>query len=411
MVALVEGIRIALSAIWSQKLRSALTLLCVIIAILSIIAVVSVLDGMDAYVREEVAEAGTNVFTLRRVDELKVFTDFDAFLKSMSNPRITLADARALEQEMTLAEFIDPSIRMTLPVQAMTTGKSVKNVEILGRGASYPGVEDWDLDHGVHLTQDDIERRGEVIVLGEEVADNLFPDLDPVGRKVRILDRHYEVIGVFARRSNVLGQNRNVFAVVPITALLAQLGQQRSIQIHVKTSGLDTFQRAIDEVTMIMRVRHGLRPGRPDDFNVSTAEQLLTFWEGISRGIFATLVGIVSITLVVGGIIIMNVMLVSVTERTREIGIRKALGAKRRLILFQFLVESVTLTSTGGLVGIILGFGVAFCVAAFTRLPWAVEPWSIAAALLIVFAVGIFFGLYPASRAARLQPVEALRHE
>lgn len=411
MIALLEGVRIALAAIWSQKLRSALTLTCVIIAILSIIAVVSVLDGMDQYVRNEVVGAGANVFTLRRVDELKVLTDFQAFLESLKNPKITLADYRALKREMTLAKYLDPARQASLNLQAVRTGRSIKGVSVEGRGPEYPGLEDWPLARGEHLSQADFDQRREVLVIGEEVATTLFPDVDPIGQKVRIDGSHFEVIGVFAHLSNVLGQNRNVFAVTPLTTLFSKYGQFRSINVKVRARSLEEFPSALEEARTIMRVRHGLRPLHGDDFNLTTAEQFLTFWEKISSGIFASLVGVVSITLVVGGIIIMNVMLVSVTERTKEIGIRKALGARRGAILFQFLMESVTLTSTGGVVGIVLGFGAAFLVAAVSPLPYAVKPWSIVAALAIVFAVGVFFGLYPASRAAKLQPVEALRRE
>ena len=411
MIALIEGVRIALSAIWSQKLRSALTLLCVIIAILSIIAVVSVLDGMDQYVRDEVVRAGTNTFELRRVDELKVLTDFDAFLRSFGNPRITLVDYRALKSELTLAEYVDPLKTRGANIEAVGNGRSIRNVDLQGRGADYPGTEDLDVVEGRHLCQDDVDRRQDVIVLGEEVAQTLFPDVDPVGKRVRVEGRHYDVIGVFEHLSNVLGQNRNVFAVIPLTTMFSQYGAWGSVRVRVKARTLEQFPAALEEARVLMRVRHGLKPNQDDDFNLTTAEQFLTFWEKISSGIFASLIGVVSITLVVGGIIIMNVMLVSVTERTREIGVRKALGARRRVILFQFLVESVTLTSTGGVVGIVLGFGAAFLVAAFSPLPYAVKPWSIAIALIIVFAVGIFFGLYPASRASRLQPVEALRRE
>lgn len=411
MVALIEGVRIALAAIWGQKLRSALTLLCVIIAILSIIAVVSVLDGMDLYVREEVAGAGANVFTLRRVDELKVLTDLQAFLDSFNNPRITLADYKALRAELTLAEHVDPQRSLNGDLQAVVNGKSIRGVDIQGRGAEYPGIEDLDLERGSHLTQADVDQRREVIVLGAQVAETLFPGIDPLGQKVRLQGRHYEVVGVFARRANVLGQDRNIFGIVPLSALFAQFGAFRSILVQVKARSLGDFQAAVDEARTLMRVRHGLRPQDPDDFNLTTAEQFLTLWEKISSGIFATLIGVVSITLVVGGIIIMNVMLVSVTERTREVGLRKALGATRGMILFQFLVESVTLTSVGGVVGIVLGFGAAFLIGAFSPLPYSVKPWSIVSALAIVFAVGVFFGLYPASRAARLQPVEALRRE
>ena len=408
-VAASEGVRIALEAIWAQKLRSFLTLLCVVIAILSIIAVVSVLDGMDVYVREEVAKAGTNVFTLQRANELEIFTDFNAFLESLKAPRITLADARALREEMGLAAYVDPGYRTRVKVYA--GDRFVESVEIQGRSEEYPGVEDLDLHLGRHVTEADVRTNRASIVLGSKVAELLFPDLDPLGRKVRLGGRHYEVVGTFAERSNVLGEDRNSFAVIPITALLQQFGARRSLRVYVKAPDLDTFPRAVEEARTIMRIRRGLRPGEKDNFNIATAEQLVTFWEKLSRGIFLSLTGIVSITLVVGGIIIMNVMLVSVTERTREIGIRKALGARRRAILFQFLVEAVTLTTVGGILGIGLGLFAAMLVGAFSPLPYAVDPWSIVIALAIVFAVGIFFGLYPASRAARLEPVVALRHE
>jgi putative ABC transport system permease protein len=408
-VAVLEGIRIALDAIWAQKLRSFLTLLCVVIAILSIIAVVSVLDGMDKYVREQVAKAGTNVFTLQRANELEIFTDFNAFLQSLKSPRIRLADAHALREEMGLASYVDPGYRIHSNVYA--ADRKVENVEIQGRSEEYPGVDDLDLHIGRHLTEADIQTNRAAVVLGSKVAEMLFPDVDPLGRKVHIGGRHYEVVGTFEERSNVLGNDRNSFAIIPISSLLQQFGARRSLRVYVKARDLDTFPRAVEEARTIMRIRRGLHPGDKDNFNISTAEQFVTFWEKLSKGIFLSLIGIVSITLVVGGIIIMNVMLVSVTERTREIGIRKALGAMRRAILFQFLVEAVTLTTVGGIIGIALGFFVAMLVGAFTPLPYAINPWSIVTALVIVFAVGIFFGLYPASRASRLDPVVALRHE
>jgi putative ABC transport system permease protein len=284
-------------------------------------------------------------------------------------------------------------------------------VQLLGRSEEYPGVEDFELHLGRHLTEADLQTNRAVIVLGAKIRDVLFPDADPLGRQVRIGGRHYEVVGTFAERTNVLGEDRNSYAIIPITSLLQQFGARRSLRVNVKATSLDTFQRAMDEATTILRTRRGLRPGAKDNFSISTAEQFLTFWEKLSRGIFMSLIGIVSITLVVGGIIIMNVMLVSVTERTREIGVRKALGARRRAILFQFLVEAVTLTTVGGVVGIALGIFAAMIVGAFSPLPYAENPWSIVVALVIVFAVGVFFGLYPASRASRLDPVVALRHE
>ncbi len=408
-VAILEGARIALEAIWAQKLRSSLTLLCVVIAILSIVAVVSVLDGMDQYVRNEVARAGTNVFTLQRANELDILTDFNAFMQSLKNPRITFADAKALREEMTLAEYVDPAYRITQNVYVGE--RHVDGIQIQGRSEVYPGVDDLDLYSGRHLTEADLATNRAAVVLGHKVREILFPDVDPIGRSVKIGGRHYEVVGVFAERANILGNDRNSFVVIPITTLLSQFGAMRSLRVYVKAKDLDSFQRSVDEATAILRTRRGLRPDQKDNFSIATSEQFLSFWEKLSRGIFLSLTGIVSITLVVGGIIIMNVMLVSVTERTREIGVRKALGAKRRAILFQFLVEAVTLTTVGGVVGIGLGLLAAMMVGAFSPLPYSLNPWSIVVALVIVFAVGIFFGLYPASRAARLDPVVSLRHE
>jgi hypothetical protein len=259
-VAITEGIRIALDAVWAQKLRSFLTLSCVVIAILSIIAVVSVLDGMDRYVRDEVARAGTNVFTLERASELEIFTDFNAFLESLKSPRIRLADARALREEMGLAEYVDPGYRTRQNVFA--GDRSVKDVEIQGRSEEYPGVDDLDLHLGRHLTSTDVQSNRASIVLGAKVAELLFPDVSPIGRQVKIRGRHYEVVGTFQERSNVLGNDRNSFAIIPITTLLQHFGARRSLRVYVKARELDSFPAAIDEARTIMRIRRGLRPGR-----------------------------------------------------------------------------------------------------------------------------------------------------
>ncbi len=408
-VAIGEGIRIALEAIWSQKLRSFLTLLCVVIAILSIIAVVSVLDGMDRYVREQVVKAGTNVFTLQRANELDILTDFNAFMESLKNPRITFADARALREEMTLASFVDPGYRTR---QNLYVGeRHVDFVELQGRSEEYPGVDDLDLHLGRHLTETDILTNRASIVLGSKISEALFPDVEPVGREVRIGGRHYEVVGTFAERPNVLGNDRNSFAIIPITSLLQQFGARRSLRVYVKARDLDSFPRAIEEASTILRTRRGLRPGAKDNFSISTAEQFLTFWEKLSRGIFMSLIGIVSITLVVGGIIIMNVMLVSVTERTREIGVRISVGATEEAIQLQFLGESIMLSLVGGAAGVLFGIVGSYLVGQTLKWPMEMSLESILVAALFSIAVGVFFGYYPARKASLLDPIEALRYE
>jgi len=405
-----ESVVIALQALWSNKLRSALTILCVIISIMSIIAVVSVLDGMDFYVKEKIADQGSNVFTVKRINEWEILTDFDKFLKSLNNPELTLEDVQAIRDEVTSAEFVDASLDRS---ETLNVGRRfVEQVSIRGRSVEYPAIGEFLLVEGRHLTGIDVEQRRTVCVLGWDVANSLFPDVDPIGRIVRLAGRHYTVVGVVEKKPAALAGNPNIYAFIPITTYLKHFGTHwQTIDIPVRTASMASFEIAQEQARVTMRIRHKLRPNQEDDFYITTSEELLSIWAAISTALFGSLLGIVSITLVVGGIIIMNVMLVAVNERTREIGTRKAIGAKRRHIAWQFIVEALTLTLIGGIIGIALGFFVAFLVAAFSPLPYRIAPWSIIVALLITFLVGLFFGVYPASRAAKLDPVEALRHE
>jgi putative ABC transport system permease protein len=410
MQQILESFAIALRALWANKLRSALTILCVVISIMSIIAVVSIVDGMDFYVKDKIASQGSNVFTISRVNEWEILTDFDKFLKSLKNPRLTLDDLEALREEMTLAEFTDASINRN---QRVSNGRRfVDEVDIRGRTEEYAAIGDFPLASGRHLSRIDLQQRREVCVIGWEIANSLFPNTDPLQQTVKIAGRHYTVVGVCEKKPSILGANQNIFAFIPITTHLKHFGSRwRSLSIPVRTASMETFKAAQEEARQILRIRHKLRPSEEDDFYITASEQLLSLWETVSRAIFGSLLGIVSITLVVGGIIIMNVMLVAVTERTREIGIRKALGAKRRHIAMQFVIESITLTTIGGIIGIALGFMAAYLVAAFSPLPYRIALWSIIVALLIALIVGLFFGVYPARKAAKLDPVEALRYE
>ena len=410
MQQLFESVRLALQALWASKMRSALTILCVVISIMSIIAVVSILGGMDVYMKEKVLSQGSNVFTIARVNEWEILTDFDKFLKSLKNPELTLEDMNAIRAELAQVEFVDAALNRD---DRLHVGRRfVENVQIRGRTSQYPGIGEFPLEQGRHFGDIDVQQRRTVCVIGWDVANSLFPHTDPLGQSVRLAGRHYTIIGVVEQKPKVLGHNPNIFAFIPITTYLKHFGTRwRSLQIPVRATSMETFKTAQEEARMIMRIRHKLRPVEDDDFYITTSEQLVSFWENLSRALFGSLIGIVSITLVVGGIIIMNVMLVAVNERTREIGTRKAVGAKRRNIAWQFIIEAVTLTVIGGIIGIALGFFAAFLVAAFSPLPYRIEPWSIVAALFITLAVGVFFGVYPASRAAKLDPIEALRHE
>jgi putative ABC transport system permease protein len=250
-----------------------------------------------------------------------------------------------------------------------------------------------------------------VAVIGWDVYEHFFAGLDAIGKKIKIGNRHFTVIGVVKDLGTVLGSSRNRFVYIPVTTYLKIYGARRSIEIKVRASDIRLMQQAVEEATMAMRIRHRLRPLEENDFSVTTSQQLISLWQKISQSIFNALIFIVSISLVVGGVVLMNVMLVSVTERTREIGIRKALGARRSNIIWQFIVESITLSLIGGVIGIIIGFTIAAIISLVSPLPYLIAPWSIVVGLVVTFCIGLVFGTYPANRAAQLDPVVALHYE
>ncbi len=402
-----ENTVLAFSALWANKMRSFLTILCVVISITSIIAVVSIVEGMDVFVKTKIASQGSNVFTLQRNNPIQVLTDFDAFLKSLKNPKITIEDLQLIRDEITLAEFVDATISKG---DRLTNGsRIVDNARIRGRTEEYPALGEFPLAFGRHLSRIDIQQRRHSCVLGWDVAQTLFPQETALGKTVKIGAKHFTVVGVCEKKGNILGNNQNLFAFIPVTTFLKMYGSRQSLEIKIRTADMQSFTAAQEAVRQTMRsVRH-LKPAQSDNFYINTSEQLISIWEAISAGIFGTLIGVVSITLIVGGIIIMNVMLVAVTERSREIGIRKAVGARSGHIIMQFLMEALILTGIGGALGILIGFTIASIVAALTPLPYSVSLAPVIIALVISFAVGIFFGVYPARKASRLDPVIALR--
>jgi len=408
MVPLGEGVRLALAALWANKLRSALTLLANVVAVTSVIAVVSILEGMDAYVRNQVAEEGSGIYSVRRVDLLKILTDFDAFIESLHNPRLTLEDVEYLRDNLSLAAAVVANAETD--ARAQRRGQALSGVEVNGYGPDYPALREMKLVSGRHLSPLEIFRRSAVAVIGWDLRENLFPGIDPIGKYLQLGGHPLRVIGVFEAKGTVLGQSQDSFVVVPITSYVKMFGT-RGIRAMCRVRDLRQVEDAVAEARFFMRLRHRLRPTEPDDFALVTSEAFLDLWQSLSRAIFAGLVGITAISLLVGGIVIMNIMLVSVTERIREIGIRKALGATRLAILYQVLVEAVTISGVGGVIGILLGFTAASLVAAFSPLPYAIRFSAIVMAVVVTFVVGLFFGLYPANKAARLDPIEALRHE
>lgn len=410
MRVLIEGIRIAWSALRANKLRTFLTLLGNIVGITSVIAVVSLLGGIDHYVRHEVAREGSATFTIRRFSFFDAVTNFDGFLKAIRfNPRLTEDDVADLRTRLNLASHVSGQVSSSARVTVFE--KSISSITISGRDAEYPYVENIPLRAGRHISRIEDHNNAQVAVIGWEVYDRLFRPRDPVDRIIRIGNQHFRVIGVSDKRANILGNNRNRFVIIPVGAFRKLFGGGQSLDIKVRARDLRRMDEAIEEATVAMRVRHQLRPGKHNDFVVSTSEQLVNLWKKISSGIMTALVVLVGISMVVGGIVLMNTMLVSVTERTREIGIRKALGARRGAIVWQFLVESATLSVIGGTVGMQIGFLLAAIVSAFSVLPYVVNPNVVVVAFAVTILFGLVFGTYPAVRAARMNPVDALRAE
>ncbi len=405
-----EGVGIAWASLRGNKLRTFLTLLGNIVGTMSVIAVVSLIYGADHYVSEVVLDEGTDVFTISRINELQFLTDFDAFLESLNNPRLTLADRDYLEQRMTTARAVGAMASTNADLRS--AGRTFSDVKVRGVTEDVSQMEDLPLALGRHLIRQDLRTARQVVILGSEVARELFPRrADPRGREIRIGGRHFTVIGVVEDRGTVGGNNRDQFVLVPLTAWQKVFGSRNSLEIKVAAATLDQLQDAQDEAGFLMRVRHRLRPLANDDFVIKTSDQLLNIWGGISSAIYGALVPLVGISLVVGGIVLMNIMLVSVTERTREVGVRKALGARRKGIMWQFLVESVTLSLVGGVVGIAIGFLLAWVISRLSPLPFAIAGWSVMLGLGTTFLIGAVFGTYPAWKAAGLDPVEALRYE
>ncbi len=409
---LLESIRIALSAIWGHKLRSFLVMLGNVIAVASIIAVVSIVDGMNVYMHEKVFAQGSGLINLQRVDEMQLLTDIDAFLESIYNPRLSLADRDYLRDRLPSAQLV--GAQKSGRANLRRGDEKLRSVSVRGHTSEYPLLKAVPLSAGRHFTQLEVTRNKSVAVIGSRVASDLFPGQDPLGRKLKVRGRPFRVIGVAEEKGRLLGEDQDTFITIPITSfqkLFGRHGRNRSLTIVAKALDMETMPQLMDEITAAMRLRHKLRPGDKDDFEITTSERMMGLWDKIKNMLLTVLMLVVGISAVVAGIVIMNIMLVSVQERTKEIGVRKAIGARRADIMWQFLIEALTLSMAGGLLGILLGYATAATIAQVSPLPYAAKLWSVILGLVLTVIVGVFFGLYPARRAASLDPVDALRYE
>ncbi len=401
-----ESVGIALGALRANKLRSFLTLLGTIIGVMSVIAVVSFVEGMNRYVSDKLIDAGSNTF---EVDKFGLIMSQEAYDEARKRPDVTVAEGDMLRERLRTASQVVIAQATSLNVRYRS--KLVANVRVRGRSAGYEIIDDLAIDAGRHLNDFDDQRRQLTCVIGPEVAEELFENLDPVGRRIRVGDHLYEIVGVGKAKGRVLGESQDRYVIVPIRTFVKYEMERGSVSVLVKSRDQASLPATQQEVRNLLRARRHLGPGKPDNFAITTSDAYMDLYRNLTGGIFVVSIGVAAISLLVGGIVIMNIMLVSVTERTREIGVRKALGARRRDILTQFLVESITLSLAGGMTGIVLGVAIALLVGAISPLPAAVNVPALFLGILMSTGVGVFFGSYPAVRAARLDPIEALRYE
>jgi putative ABC transport system permease protein len=384
---LLDAVGIALQSIWANKLRSFMMVLGNIVAVTSIIAVVSLIQGMNGYVADAITrDVGVGTF---RIEKVGVVANGEEEKKAQRRPDVTVDEARAIR----------------------SFGGQIDAVMAESGAGSNINWRDTTLEMTRLPSRLEVERNRPVVLLGWDTADKLFQGHPPIDQMVQIHGTHFRVVGVNEKKGSVFGNSQDEFAVVPLGAFQKMFGSRRSLDLTIKPDDPSQLTNAMDDARLALRIKRHLRPNQPDNFGMYTSDTLMDFWKAFSRGAFAILIGIVSLSLVVGGIVIMNIMLMIVSERTREIGLRKALGARRRDIVWQVLTESTTLSIIGGIVGTLLGFSLAYAVSRFTPLPAAIEPWAVALGIGMTAVVGVFFGLYPALRAARLDPIEALRRE
>ncbi len=404
-----EGIRIALHSLWANKLRSILTLLGVVIGVAAVIAVVTFVNGINGYVATKIFNLGADVFIVSKVSP--VVTSIDQLIEGEKRKDFTLEDYQAVLSGCIRCKYVGASVN-TFNGKVKYADQSSNDTIVRGMTPSMAPILDLDLVAGRMVNEVDLKNASRVAVVGNDILEKLMPGLDPIGREIRVDGEVYTVIGLGKKEGKTLGQSRDNYVIIPITAWMRKYGAHNSIRIVAKSAGLGPqFDAAIDEARAIMRSRRHDLPGAPDSFATETNASFLGIWSNISGSFFIAMIAIAAISLVVGGIVIMNIMLVSVTERTREIGIRKALGARRRDVLRQFLIESSTMAIVGGIFGIAFGVLVAKTVTLLIGMPSVIKLWAILAGLLVSATVGIFFGVYPARRAANLEPIAALRFE
>jgi putative ABC transport system permease protein len=406
-VSLKEPMLIALETLRSHKLRSFLTLLGIILSVSTLIVVVSMVEGTNKYVADKVANFGSNVFLVMR---FPIITSREMFVKlDRINKNITWDDYEYVRDNMTLAKAVGLETRRNGTVKYKT--ETIEDIEIRGVTAN---IGDMDVEEpviGRYITDADNEHRSNITMIGADVSKRFFGGVDPLGKSIYINGESYEVVGVAKEMGSTFGQPQDAFAYIPIQTYRKVFGNNESVNINIQALGADLMPAAEDEARMLMRARHHQKPKDDDNFGIVEPTALMELWQSLTGTLANGSIAVVFVFLIIGGIVIMNIMLASVTERTREIGVRKSLGATRRDVLLQFMVESSVMSVIGGVIGVILAIGIAVALGHLTPLPTSVPIRWVVIAVLISTAIGLIFGVYPAYKASKLNPIEALRFE
>jgi putative ABC transport system permease protein len=405
LASLSETTLIATDTLRAHKMRTFLTLLGVILAVTTLVAVISVLNGLNVYVSDKVANLGANAFVIDRVG---IVTNFQDWNNARKRPPLQMDDIEALREGMKLATNIAGEQNTYADVRY---GNDLsEDVQIMGASPIYTSIRDIDVTSGRLFSDIDEDHRAGVCIIGADIAKKFFANTDPIGKEIRAGQGQYEIVGVAKAQGTVLGQSRDNFVMLPLGTYRKEwLAPQDSVTIFVQAKGPEWMDAAQDEARSILRARRHVEYSKDDNFAIIAPTSITGLWNRITGNAFGIAIWVTSVFLVVGGIVIMNIMLASVTERTREIGLRKSLGARRGDIILQFLVESSLLAATGGLVGVVLAVSIGQIVRATTSIPIATPIFAITISLILSTAVGLFFGIYPAMRAAKLDPIEALR--
>lgn len=409
--AFVEAVRAALHSLQGHKLRSFLTLLGIIVATTTLIGVISLIEGMNVYIATHIADLGTNVFLIQRFPIVGDMPTKKWIEMQRRNPQLSQEEYEFLKEKVTLARDVGLDAGPGRRIDAQYGDVTVTDIRLRGVTPNMVNIEPLRVAAGRYISEPDNARRLRVAFIGNDLKEAFFPNVDPIGKIFTIEGRQFEVIGVAESQGSVFGQSQDKFVLIPIETLFKMYGRASWMSYHFAASGPETMEQTKDQARMMVRAYRHLKPGQEDTFALFAADSVMALWNQLTGTLAATMVGVVSVFMVVGGVVIMNIMLAAVTERTHEIGIRKSVGARRRDILQQFLVEAAVLAACGGLLGTACAWIAALLVRAFTPVPMSMPYYAVFLAVGISAGVGLFFGIYPASRASKLDPIEALRAE